>query len=481
MMNIFKNKKFKHGSLATIITIGFIVLVVLANIVINLLVDRFSLDIDVTKDKKYQITQTSIDYLKNLNKPIKIYALASQQNYEASEVGFNIKATLDNYIKYSKNITIEYIDIIKNPEFISKYSKENPSTFDLIVESGGKYKVLKGKDLFDQKTIDAQFGIYQTQSLAEQKITSAIMFVTDDNPIKIAILNGNDSGKITYLTELLSKNNYVVEEQSLLTEKIPEDYNMLIIATPKSDYNEQQLKLLDNFLSLEGKSVFYFADVSQPELPNLEAFLNDWGISIGSGTVVETNQKNVFYNSPLVLSEKIIASDVLKNMNSQDSKVLVANSREMEQAFETQNGITTTTVVESYNTTVLRPKDAGEDWNPDNTKKQPYPSIILSQKGETKKSSVIAFSSLEIVNFFDIFNGVQILNTPSVSNGDLIITLSNLLNQKENVKILPKDITNIPIDINASQVNTLTMVFMIFLPLAVIIIGSIIWYYRRRL
>ena len=50
--NLLNRRRFKYGSLATIITVGFIVAVVLLNVVCTLLLERYPLSIDLTSDNR---------------------------------------------------------------------------------------------------------------------------------------------------------------------------------------------------------------------------------------------------------------------------------------------------------------------------------------------------------------------------------------------------------------------------------------------
>ena len=70
---LLQNKKFKHGSLATAITAIFIAIIVVVNIVVALLIDRFDWKIDLTANQIYQVTDQTEEYLKNYNEKVTIY------------------------------------------------------------------------------------------------------------------------------------------------------------------------------------------------------------------------------------------------------------------------------------------------------------------------------------------------------------------------------------------------------------------------
>lgn len=64
--NPFRNKKFKYGGLSVLFTVIFIVAVVLVNVIITLLGDRFMPTADLTDSGLYSIEQSTVDYLKTV-------------------------------------------------------------------------------------------------------------------------------------------------------------------------------------------------------------------------------------------------------------------------------------------------------------------------------------------------------------------------------------------------------------------------------
>ena len=54
--NIFNSRRFKHGSLATAMTVGFVAAVVLVNVIVGLLVERFPMNIDLTDNQIFELS-----------------------------------------------------------------------------------------------------------------------------------------------------------------------------------------------------------------------------------------------------------------------------------------------------------------------------------------------------------------------------------------------------------------------------------------
>lgn len=129
--NIFNNRRFKHGSLATIMTIGLIVLVVLVNIIASMVADRLPVNIDLTDNQMYELSQESVDYVKQLKEPVTIEVFASEDDFNkmGQMYGFEqfTKQAMELFKKYSLygDVTVNYLDPYTNPDILSKYPKES--------------------------------------------------------------------------------------------------------------------------------------------------------------------------------------------------------------------------------------------------------------------------------------------------------------------------------------------------------------------
>ena len=68
------------------------------------------------------------------------------------------------------------------------------------------------------------------------------------------------------------------------------------------------MKKIDEYLDNDGhfgKNLYYFADPTQPELPNIEEFLSEWGIGVGTGTVVETDANRIFFDRKMCIRDRL--------------------------------------------------------------------------------------------------------------------------------------------------------------------------------
>ena len=102
MKNIFKMRRFKHGSLATIITVAFIVAVILINVIASLLLERFPLTIDLTSDQRFNLTQDSVDFVSTITDDVTLTVLAEESEFESSGIYYKqIYEILKSYDTHS--------------------------------------------------------------------------------------------------------------------------------------------------------------------------------------------------------------------------------------------------------------------------------------------------------------------------------------------------------------------------------------------
>ena len=240
----FNAKKLKHGTMATVFTCVFVALLVLVNVVTTMLFDRYPITIDLTTNKIYSVSNDTEDYVKKVNVDVQVTIFADENTY-TNYSSYNKQAVelLKNYCKLNHHITYRFVDIDSHPEIVKEYT-DTISQFDMIFETKtkvdgkeisrtrklGMLDLLTFTDEFEQKlsqsgySIDtlaqqaggdlsflSYYGSYVESSNAEQAFTSALMTVTDPNPVYVTVLTGrSELTQLTYFQTLLTANGYNV-------------------------------------------------------------------------------------------------------------------------------------------------------------------------------------------------------------------------------------------------------------------------------
>ena len=176
---LLSSRKFKYGGFATAVTIGFIVLVLVVNIIATLLLDRFPLSIDLTGGGVYELSSESLEIVNSVDDDINIYVLVEEQAFTdpSSRYSYQVSEVLKKYEQNNPRIQVSYIDLNSNPTFASQYADESLAAGDIIVESSQRLQKLAYLDLFNVTSADSSVtGTEQVSSRAEEAITGAIMY-----------------------------------------------------------------------------------------------------------------------------------------------------------------------------------------------------------------------------------------------------------------------------------------------------------------
>ena len=93
-------KKLKYGTAAMAITIAVIVLVVLINVIIALVSDRVNMNLDLTPNKDFAITDETKDYLASLTENVEICTTVDETTFQTSDSKY-IKQAYEVLKKYA--------------------------------------------------------------------------------------------------------------------------------------------------------------------------------------------------------------------------------------------------------------------------------------------------------------------------------------------------------------------------------------------
>ncbi|MBQ4153348.1 MAG: GldG family protein [Oscillospiraceae bacterium] len=486
--NIFKSRRFKHGTFATVMTVVFVAAIVLVNIIATILLEKFPLNIDLTKDQSYAMAEDSKEFLKTVDRDVKITFIGAETDltggyYTTAFYDAQALNTMKQCTQYNSKISLEFVDLSKNPQYATKYPDATVSQGSVIVESDLRYKVVQYADMFDVN-YDNYYYTGQTEvesSHVESDLMSALMYVTESDPAEIAVLTNNTPKGSEGLQTLLTKNNYSFKEVNLLTQNIPESAEVVLIAAPTTDYTPELIQKLEVYMNNAGKygkKLVYIASYEQKELPNLEGYLaSDWGIRVDPGMVYETDSNNMFM-SPYYGLQSLVGEMFTENIESTDEPIMAPGARPLTLTFEASGGTTTTALIKSSETSVIQPIDADKNWDPTAQTPQSYvigaASTRLKYEEETNKELT---STLVVVSTPDFF-----IADDSFLNAEYTVEMFNSLAGKEDtaLNIIPKHESSDTIEVTVAAASTILVIFVFILPIAIFVTGLIIWFRRRH-
>lgn len=482
-----KSRKAKHGTVAMAITALVIVMVIVLNIIIGLLVNRFpDLELDLTSNNSFALQDDTIDYVSHLNNDVTVYILMEKDKFESQGTYFVQAQKMLNKMasKSDGKMKIRYVDLTSNPSFTSNYPnvdwQSSSANNIVLVESGKQYKVLTLTDCFeyDEQTYN-YYGTYSfTGTKIEQAVVTAILNVTTDDKVVVDMIKGNNEQDYSSLKSLLENNAYQVNEVSLATGDFDKDAKVAIMYAPSVDLDEKIVEKLSTWLSNDGKygrSLIYVPTADMGEMPNLDDFLKEWGMSIDRGYVFETDETAlVNANSPYAFT--VSYGDYYKD-NLKNSKIPVVVSESHAVNITDEN--TAHALLKTTDKAGVLPIDADKSWD--------YKDAITGNgenvaaegvmTNEDKKSSrVVVFGSY--IMFSD-----TIMKYNSFNNSAYFMNVINTIADKEDVGITieSKSIDNTELGItDVATQNTMLVVFVIVIPIAILVAGFVFWLRRRN-
>lgn len=348
-----RKKKMKYGSVAVAITLIVTAIVILLNVVVGLLVERYpNAKLDLTTSNLYEVSDETIDYIKNLDTTVEIAVSSEESTLEKDSYLKMVTEMLKKYQSYSSEVEVTYFDTTKNPDILSKYQSKYSGTIssdNVIVCSGDRVRVFPLSDFFDMDQDKLQYYYYGQATLAEcitafkgeQSLTNAIMNVTDANPQRVGFIaksNGNSiynptNGNVyaaQVLSTLLDDNGYDVTQLDMVTDEIsPADYDLLVLPAPVNDLTVDAIEKLETFLHNDGnlgKRLLYIADFTQGNTPNLDAFLKDWNIVADTSYVIDDNATTQQAVTLLVAGNQRMYAPIVNPVSSDYSSGLANTS-----------------------------------------------------------------------------------------------------------------------------------------------------------
>lgn len=489
---VLKSRRFKRGGMATVFTAVFVVVVILINVVVSLLSQRFpSMNIDLTANKVNTLSDAALEVAKDVNEETTIYILATDDWLEYANnqgVAYSTLISLsDKLAEANSNIKVEQIDLQKNPSFANEYADENLTNGYVVVKTAKRYRVLTISDLFPTES-NSQTGATASYNNVDSALATAIKQVNLAEVPVVSIATGHSEGltdAFDSLTSFLNENAFDVQQFNILSENIPENTQILILGTPNTDYTEDELKKLDEYLSEKesGKSrtLLISTTPGQASLPNLMSFLEEWGISYDSTSMIlESDSSRTFGNAALYLSD--VNSE--NKIPDGDYPLLVTPySVPVTRLFNSNNSVVTYSLAATSAGSYLQKTDSDEDAS-ETAEKKSYDTAVMARKS-LDSSGTGAYANVVVLGSTYMLDP-STLNTSTFSNGDYFIDLAKYATDTSNTNntvYSPRVQAGVQ-DITATTnvINFLGLgVFTITIPLVILLAGLAVYIKRRHL
>ncbi len=476
------NERWLQNGLTTILLVLIIFAIYLG---VNILLDKVVLtDIDLTENKIYSLSEETNTKLKNIDKEVTITLI----NYGQNESFIKL---IEKYTTINKFIKLERIDdLASRTDIMQKYSIESTDTL-ILISSEDKEKTISEYDLY---TFD--YSTYEEIDVTEETITNAIIDITTANKPVIYFMNNHVMYNMNYfesvLTSLENEANEIKEIDLLTTGVVPENCDTLIITSLKEDITAGERDKIIEYINRGGELLLMCgANIEDIQLPNFQVVLEQYGITLGNGTVsgkgviFEGSSSNMLSGYPDIIVEEVPSNSITKNINMSmsvcfiDATPIIINNDKLEElGVEYETLITTSD--KAFIRTDLTQKSATRT-SEDSEYGEYVIGILATKKIDDNTSSKIVIYSNEL---FATKKPIQLMGytyeiVDLYNNKDIVLNSVAYLNEREDIITIRKNYDSVSYTVTKLQ-NNIIMAIIFIIPVVVIGIGIIVWQVRRR-
>ena len=460
-------KKIRRGVFNSSFVVIGLAIVVAVNVFANQLPEKAK-SVDLTSQNLYTLTDDSVNLVKDLKQDVTLYVLSSEKSADDT-----VARTLSNYEDASSHIKVEYIDPAVSPNFYASYTDTAPSDGSIIVVCGNTSKVVSSSDLYQY---DIDYSTYtQTKSAydGEGQLTSAISYVTSEDLPKVYTITGHGETALDdTFKSALEKMNISVEDLTLLQEEaIPEDAAAVIINGPTSDFSADDAAKISTYLAGGGKLIVTTAYNKTEDTPNFDGILSAYDIQVTNGLVMDSDSSH-YYQYPFYLLPDVASATQTSKVSNY---VFMPYAQALTNAGAHPDTITWTDLLTTSDNAYV---------------KTDISNITTFEKESGDQSGKFTLA----VNVTDSESGADITVVASVlafsNDADSIVSGQNLAlfkgiastfaSSDSAVSIDAKPYTYKTLSVNQSVAIMSETLLVMVLPVALIVIGIVIWYRRRR-
>ena len=308
-------------------------IVFLAIIVINLISNFFFKRFDLTQDKRYTLSETTLNIIESVESPlyIEVY-LEGNFPPEFKRLQNETKQLLEEFTAYNSNIIFNFKNPIEKEETRVEKMKEfyakGMQPLSITVEDKGKQsqevvfpwaqatygdkftKVALLKNLMGAST--EQKVISSVQHL-EFGFAEAINKISKEKQKKIAVIKGNGELIEPFMADFLRtvKESYYigpftldsVAKQPTQTLEALKKYDLAVIAKPTEAFTEEEKQVLDQFIMNGGKTLWLVDAVSA----DMDSLYNETGTILASQR--ELNLTDMFFKYGIRINPLLVKDE----------------------------------------------------------------------------------------------------------------------------------------------------------------------------
>ncbi|MCL2212689.1 MAG: Gldg family protein [Oscillospiraceae bacterium] len=500
-MKLTQNKKFKYGSVSVLFSVAFIALL----LAVNLLVTSLSLQnswffrLDLSDSDIYEISDITHDVFADLIGEGEHFEIVFMQERDRIEHTADIRLhrvhTLAlRYQQIFDFVTVRYIDPITRPDlvrpFVAHSINATVRATDVVIQAtSGQFRI---------HAIEGFFAGQETSVFVGERrfTTSMIALATSDAIAYFTVGHGEvsyDDPSISNFRELLEIAGFEVRSINLMEEEIDPRARLIIVNNPRMDFHGvrgvvNEIAALQNFLEEQQGNLMVFLDYDPNivRLPELQGLLEERGIYFRNERVIESAANAMlegghgFFATYVQPEQSSLGASFHAGMRAMSSPPPAAmrNARTIDFRQASINPNRVMHVAPILTTSRDATSLSGE-------RLRYEPLLVVSREEiyaalgfDTHYVHVIAGGSSSFIT-----NEFVDLDSPAFANNDIMwaalrATVSDNVDERV-PSIPPRGFATQELIITDGQANTWMIILSAVVPLAVMIVGAVVFVKRR--
>jgi len=460
--------------------------------------------LDLRHNDYYRLSDKTKQLLKSLHKPVEIIvffqpqaeAPVTQQVFEYIQ---QLLKEYDNDAPVEKGtslLRIRYVDPDRDPvsaeKLYTEYNVKVPNVVVFACDKRSKYVQVSDMVEFSRPSSPFEGGSDRVRAFkGEQQFTSAIQNVLEARQPKIYFLQGHGEGDpdefaqhkgYSSIGTYIRRDNLVIEKLNLAEKtQVPNDCDVLIVCGPSKSFADIELKAIQDYLAQNGR-LMVLLDALKPDT-GLEKFLSDYGVRVGNDAVL-FRVSDRLGGEALVLNAP--CSDygnhpITQSLKSEGSATLFPTARSIDRiagngpAKQMVTVLAQTPPMAWAETDLAKLREDKAELD-EKDRKGPVPVAVAV---EPASAGEMEREGMRMV----VFGSSSFVRNGSMKGGNVDIFMNSinwLLKRQELIGIAPKTPQEFNLALEPSERNAVVLMEVVLIPLAVGIIGFLVWLSRRK-
>jgi len=495
----------KHAIRTTATGTAGVVLVIALVFMVNWIGARHWVRSDWTSSHLYTLSEKTENILKNLGDDVRVVVFMTP----ASPLYEQVHELLARYASVTDRIQVEYIDPDKEPlktrQLAEQFGISVANTVVFAVGDRTKYVTSDQMAEYDYGGLQMGQGPALKAFKGEEQFTSAILSLVAPTVPKVYFVTGHgeaslenlaSSRSLRTLKESLKRENMETADTSLLGGSIPEDADALAILGPTTPFAENEIRLLDDWLAGGGRLLVcldpLIARDGSMKTTRLESLLGEHGVEVHDDLVIDPSRRLPFFDLSAVYLTDFLPHPITKSLEGLAVLFPVARSLEaLPGGNEFSSRALIQTSADGWGETNLGQLLRGSPVEKDDAD-TPGPVTVAvavqesrpGAEGEEQEENADgpgkdgAGYRLVAVGDSDFLVDGQIENAGNLT---LALNIFNwLAQQDESLGIPPREVEQVSLFLSRQQMRLVLLITLVFMPLAAILAGILVWRRRRH-